>query len=118
MAATNPVSTTVRFGDQLILREIVDPDVNVLAAHYVDGTVVITHGEDSVFEAVDRSDLGGVKLRLIGQAGVVWELQSSSDLEHWAPLARRTNETGTIEFTDAVPGTMAATQRFYRAFKR
>jgi hypothetical protein len=117
LEATNPVSTTLRFGDHPVGREIVDPEVNLLLANYVDGTVVIMHGKDSAFEAITMQDGGGVKLRLIGQTGVTWELQGSSDLEHWDPITRVTNVNGMIEFTDAGTGTTNPTQRFYRAVK-
>ncbi len=85
LAATNPVSTALRFGDHPVGREIVDPEVNLVAANYVDGTVVITHGSDSIFEAITMQDGGGVKLRLIGQTGVSLGITGIVGLETLGP---------------------------------
>ncbi len=43
-------------------------------------------------------------------------LEASPDLRNWTPVARATNVTGTVEFTE--PGIVSQVQRFYRALGR
>jgi hypothetical protein len=45
-----------------------------------------------------------------------FELEVSNDLRAWTSLGTATNETGTLEFTDAEA--VQNSQRFYRAVSR
>jgi len=112
---TNVSSTPIRIVDQPLAREVLDPDVNPLSANFQNGTVVITHGGDSAFEGIGLPGANGVKLRLIGQTGLVWDLQGSADLEHWESISTQTNVNGLLEFAD--PAATHSPHRFYRAVK-
>jgi hypothetical protein len=57
-----------------------------------------------------RLSSGGYKLSLTGTAGKQYELQASSDLVNWQPLATLLNLTGVVGFTDNTP----LGRRFYR----
>jgi Concanavalin A-like lectin/glucanases superfamily len=53
------------------------------------------------------------KLIITGEVGKIYELQATSDLLNaWQPLARLTNQTGVVEYTDTEA--QKAAQRFYR----
>ena len=43
---------------------------------------------------------------------MAFEVQASTDLDHWSALTTVTNLTGTLEFTD--PNAANHLQRFYR----
>src|SRR5439155_4008585 len=55
----------------------------------------------------------GFRMTLSGLFGARYELDGSSNLVNWAPLATLTNNYGTVQFTD--PAATNLTQRFYRA---
>ena len=113
-ALTNPVSAGITFGDLPILREIDDDKASSLPAHYVDGAGILTRGEDCVFESIRLLQPGRIQLTLIGQTGVVWNVQSSADLLNWQNIGSVTNANGSAIFLDA---TNASVQRVYRAIR-
>ena len=59
---------------------------------------------------------GSFQFTLEGLAGRTNEIQVSSDLSAWAPLATVINTNGTLVFTD--PAAASFEKRFYRAFLR
>jgi hypothetical protein len=81
----------------------------------VDGTPVVTKGSNFLFEAIQMPGPNSVQLRLIGETGVTWNLQVSTDLQYWQPLVTVTNTTGVVEYIDNAAPDPA--QRFYRAVK-
>jgi hypothetical protein len=111
-ALTNPVATAIALVDQPIWREIDDDKAIILPAGYADGTVTIASGSDCRFEAIRLEASGHVKVRLIGQAGVIWNLQTSSDLQNWQTTDNLTNSTGVLEYEDTTATTSG--HRFYR----
>jgi hypothetical protein len=115
LTVTNPVSSFLRFADQPIYREVTDAFANTLGANFQDGTPVITKGSNFLFEAIKIPAASAVQLRLIGETGVSWNLQVSTDLENWQPLTTVTNTTGIVEFMDT--SATNPPQRFYRAVK-
>jgi hypothetical protein len=59
---------------------------------------------------------GAGVLRIQCWQGMPFEIQASTDLDQWSPLATVTNLTGTLEFTD--PAAVNNVRRFYRALLR
>ncbi|MEY2407948.1 MAG: large repetitive protein, partial [Verrucomicrobiota bacterium] len=115
MSVTNPISSSLRFGDQPIFREVTDALAGTLAATYRDATSVITKGSNFLFEAIKMPAPNSVQLRLVGETGARWSLQVSTDLHDWQPLTTVTNTTGLVEFIDS--SAISPPQRFYRAVK-
>ena len=66
-------------------------------------------------QAPQRQPNGQVIVRLLGDAGVNYELQASTNLTSWLTLGTTTVVTGSVDFTDT-PG--ALTRRHYRAIAR
>jgi hypothetical protein len=65
-------------------------------------------------EATGVGQSGQVRLRLAGAPAGVWEVQTSTNLSTWAPLAVVTNLTGAVEYLYSPP---AGNRRFYRALR-
>jgi hypothetical protein len=65
-----------------------------------------------IFETIITVGPGQVRVSLAGERGTVWELQGSADLQLWEKISNITNMTGTVEYTDIVPG--VSDRRFYR----
>ncbi len=61
-----------------------------------------------------RQGNGQFLIRLLGEAGVNYELQVSADLSNWSSLATNTTTAGAVDFTD--PASLA--RRNYRAIAR
>jgi hypothetical protein len=59
---------------------------------------------------------GRVTFNVLSDAGSVLEIQSSTNLAAWAPIATITNAVGTIQFKDPLPP--GGLRRFYRARQR
>ena len=112
---THPVSTTVVLVDQPIAREIDDAEAMVLPSHYDDGVITITSGSALLFETVKMDPAGHLGVTAIGQEGVVWTLQSSSDLKQWQSIGTLTNVTGRVNYLDSTTGISG--HRFYRAIR-
>jgi len=80
-----------------------------------DGEVVPDSGSPLPFElglATIQSD-GSFQLLIQGDIGQTYEIDASTDLQHWVPLSTLTNNTGTVSFSDN--GASNYSQRFYRA---
>lgn len=70
----------------------------------------------SIIEPARLESLGAGRVRVRCWEGMRFELEVSNDLRTWASLGTATNETGTLEFTDAAAGEQP--HRFYRAVSR
>jgi len=77
---------------------------------------VATKQSMSVTEPARLQTLGAGVLRVQSWKGMAFEVQSSTDLEQWLPLATVTNLTGALEFTD--PDAANHLRRFYRTVLR
>jgi hypothetical protein len=110
---TNPVSTTMALVDQPISREIDDAEAKLLPAHYSDGTLTVTSGSALLFEKVQMDPAGHLGVTVIGQEGVVWMLEMSSDLKQWQSIGTLTNVAGRVNYLDSTSGFSG--HRFYRA---
>ena len=64
-----------------------------------------------LFEVV--AVLDGFRVRLTGDYGIAYQIESSSNVIQWHTLAAVTNVFGAVQFTDA--GATNAAFRFYRA---
>ena len=56
---------------------------------------------------------GPAQLTLTGQTNLLYAFEASTNLAQWTKIAVRTNQTGTVDFTDN--GASNYSQRFYRA---
>jgi hypothetical protein len=70
----------------------------------------------TVTEPARLQALGAGVIRIQSWKGMAFEVQSSTDLERWLPVATVTNLTGALEFTD--PDAANPSRRFYRALLR
>jgi hypothetical protein len=57
----------------------------------------------------------GFRLRFIGDLGAAYEIEGSSNLVQWMPLATVTNAFGAVQFTDTAATNTG--QRFYRGVR-
>ena len=115
--SSSPVSTTVTFTDQPVVRETADVSANDLATTYNAGTLAITASATGGATAPTLSLLrqagGGISLTVHGDVGATYEIQVSSDLLNWSAL-----KTVTATGTDAQyveQSLPSASLRFYRA---
>ena len=60
-----------------------------------------------------QSQPGGMQIKLQGEAGRTYSIETSTDLVHWAPWTNVVNATGTMTVTDTESANYPA--RFYRA---
>jgi hypothetical protein len=60
-----------------------------------------------------RRAADGLHLSLVGEAGVAYTVETSTNLVDWAPLTTVTVGDGVLNFTD--PSTTGSGRRFYRA---
>jgi hypothetical protein len=60
-----------------------------------------------------RSSNGTLELRLRGDAGLIYGIDTSTGLAGWARWLTRTNLTGEIQWTET--GLLVVPHRFYRA---
>jgi hypothetical protein len=60
-----------------------------------------------------QSQPGGMQVKLQGEAGRTYSIETSTDLMHWAPWTNVVNSTGTMTVTDTESTNYPA--RFYRA---
>jgi len=77
---------------------------------------VATKQSLTVTEPARLQALGAGVLRIQSWKGMVFELQSSTNLVQWLPVTTVTNLTGTLEFTD--PDAANHLRRFYRTLLR
>ena len=56
---------------------------------------------------------GSFSMLITGEAGQVYNVQTSSNLADWATVGTVTNITGSVPYTEPVPAN--ETQRYYRA---
>jgi hypothetical protein len=63
-------------------------------------------------QLIGRDSIGAAHLRINGESGRTYALETSTDLMNWTPLANRLNSGGTISITDA-----AATDHFARFYR-
>src|SRR5205823_3852787 len=92
-AGAEPVSTMVAVGDEPIALQLVNLDVSWRRPNSANGTVDLTSGPASTFQATTLIDGNRLKFSLSGPAGV-WQLQGSSNLIQWDPISPLTNSTG------------------------
>jgi hypothetical protein len=91
------------------------PAGTYLARILADGEVAPDSGSPLPLElglASSQSN-GSLQLLIQGDIGQTYEIDASTDLEHWVPLSTLTNSTGTVSFSDS--GASNYSQRFYRA---
>jgi hypothetical protein len=70
----------------------------------------------TIAEPAQLQGTGAGVFRIQSWKGMAFEIQASTDLEQWSPVATATNLTGTLEYTD--PYTTNHLRRFYRAVLR
>ena len=70
----------------------------------------------TITEPARLQALGAGVLRIQSWKRMAFEVQASTDLNQWSPLATVTNLTGTLEFTD--PDAANQGSRCYRAMLR
>jgi hypothetical protein len=117
-AGSETISSPLTFGSFPVAFEVSDPMANPLAISFEDGVATLASDRDFLFERITRAGTlqpGGVLLQGIGAAGR-WQIQSSTNLTDWEPLAMLTNTTGRVEFFDGTATN--STQRFYRSLKQ
>jgi hypothetical protein len=108
-------SVAITFGDDPVLREIVDFEAQALEVDYQNGDVLILGPQYIGIDDIQMLEGGAIHLNLTAGPRVM-ELQVSSDLINWEPVATVTNSTGMIDYTDLVPADSG--QRFYRAMMK
>jgi hypothetical protein len=91
--------------------------VDVLRVEWPSGTVqefrdVASKQLLTVTEPARLQALGAGVLRIQSWKGMAFEVQASTNLNHWSPLTTVTNLTGTLEFAD--PNEANQGVRFYR----
>jgi hypothetical protein len=84
------------------------PSGLVRELHSVAAKQILTVTEPTKLEVTGRG-----QFRIRSWRGMAYEVQSSSDLRTWQPVATVTDLNGTLEFTDTAADQQAA--RFYRA---
>lgn len=72
----------------------------------------VTPPQPGAFNSVELTPNGVVRLVLTGSAGATYQLETSTNLTHWLPLATVALPTGTAEYLDA--GAATNHLRFYR----
>jgi hypothetical protein len=65
-----------------------------------------------VLSGVSRQTNGVVSLNVVGDAGPLYLLETSTNLVNWSKLSVRSNATGTVQFSD--PNAPANSRKFYR----
>ncbi len=100
----------LEFGDQPIVREVVDPAAAVLEAAYEGATIEIVAGPRLAGTALLSG--GGLEFTFAAEAGTEWVIEVSTDLKSWSELARRVATGDELRFADE--NSAGQTQRFYR----
>jgi len=108
-------TAAITFGDDPVGRELVDFDVQILPVEYKNGDILILGPQYIGIDQIQMLEGGAIHLNLTAGPRVM-ELQVSSDLINWEPVATVTNSTGMIDYTDLVPADSG--QRFYRAMMK
>ncbi len=70
----------------------------------------------TVTEPARLHTTGPTQFRIQSWKGMIFEVQSSTDLTNWQPVATATNLTGALEFAD--PEALTAPRKFYRVSGR
>jgi hypothetical protein len=77
------------------------------------GEIVPSSGGASSASMALQPQPGGMQLKLQGEAGRTYSIETSTDLVHWVPWTNMVNSTGTMTVTDTASTNYPA--RFYRA---
>ena len=120
LAAGLEASTAITFGDAPIAREMVSLEADELRGSYENGAVVIAGASASTsglgtakLSLSGRMPNGDVSLRLTGEAGRTYLIETSADLQSWAEWKTVTLTGTDVELLDAEARNWP--RRFYRA---
>jgi uncharacterized lipoprotein YddW (UPF0748 family) len=72
----------------------------------------VSRPQPGAFTAVQMLPDGRLRLEISGSPGATYQLEGSTNLTHWLPLATLELPAGSAEFLD--PGALTNPQRFYR----
>lgn len=111
----------IQVADLPVQRAVVSVDADPLRASFADAQIVIVGQESSSSEivpsknlaALDRSSTGEMFLRLTGEPGTQYIIESSTDLTTWVPMKTVTLTNHQLEWADT--DARNSTGRFYRA---
>lgn len=110
-AVGGPGQRAIEFADAPVWREVADANATVQPATYVPGVVRIV--APGVLSPDVRFDGPVVELRLTGEPGERYRVESSPDLHDWSLVSEVTAATHAVSVRDASAST--APQRFFRA---
>lgn len=103
----------VGVGDDPLRREVVDVEAGTLPSEWVGATVVVGAPTGQVRWQVAPG--GGVRWSYLGEAGVEYLIEQSTDLNRWSPVARLQSATGLVQWSD--PEQAAQPNRFFRVVR-
>lgn len=94
-------------------REVVDVEAGTLPSEWAGATVTVGTPTGQVRWQVAPG--GGVRWSYLGEAGVEYLVEESTDLERWSPTARLHSATGLIQWSDPEQATRSS--RFFRVVR-
>ena len=115
--APNDSSTVIGFGDSPLRRQIVSVEADPLQGTFQGGLISTQQSGQGAaarpkLELPSRSSDGTVRLRLTGESGQPYAIETSTDLVKWVTFKTVTLTSGATDIVD--DGARKLSGRFYR----